>query len=76
MSTSFENFKGRITAHVQLTAQEGQADKLIALGKDIQDYISSGNEPGCLSFRIYRSGNEFVAVEESDLPYPFWSLQY
>ncbi|QRV94908.1 hypothetical protein RhiJN_22926 [Ceratobasidium sp. AG-Ba] len=64
MATSFEDFKGKVILHAQATAQEGQVERFQVLGRAIQEYIAAGNEPGCLTFRISRSGNHFLFFEE------------
>ncbi|KAG8739887.1 hypothetical protein FRC10_005021 [Ceratobasidium sp. 414] len=40
------------------------ADKAQALLKTIQEDVVAGKEPGCLTFRISRYGNEFLLFEE------------
>ncbi|CAE6428474.1 unnamed protein product [Rhizoctonia solani] len=47
-----------------VTAQEGQADRAASLLKSIQAYSTSDKEPGCLTYRVCRSGNEFFIFEE------------
>ncbi|CAE6514172.1 unnamed protein product [Rhizoctonia solani] len=47
-----------------LTAQEGQAEKTESLLKAIQTYSTSDKEPGCLTYRVCRSGNEFFIFEQ------------
>ncbi|KAG8702113.1 hypothetical protein FRC08_003691, partial [Ceratobasidium sp. 394] len=64
MSSSFDHFKGRIILHVMITVQEGQADKAQNLLKGIQEHALSDKEPGCFTYRIVRSGNEFIVFEE------------
>ncbi|KAG8698186.1 hypothetical protein FRC09_007381 [Ceratobasidium sp. 395] len=64
MSSTFDHFKGKIILHGQFTAQEGQADKVQAILKDIQEDVLAGKKPGCLTFRFARDGNESLAFEE------------
>ncbi|CAE6442667.1 unnamed protein product [Rhizoctonia solani] len=59
---SAEVAKGTLT--VGVTAQEGQAEKSESLLKAIQAYSTSDKEPGCLTYRVCRSGNEFLVFEE------------
>ncbi|KDN49120.1 hypothetical protein RSAG8_02473, partial [Rhizoctonia solani AG-8 WAC10335] len=63
MASTFENIKGKIILHGQET-QEGQADRAASLLKSIQAYSTSDKEPGCLTYRVCRSGNEFFIFEE------------
>ncbi|KAG8699654.1 hypothetical protein FRC09_006471 [Ceratobasidium sp. 395] len=64
MSSTFDHFKGKVILHAQFTAQEGQASRVQAILKDIQEDVLAGKEPGCLTFRFARDGNEFLAFEE------------
>ncbi|KAG8702110.1 hypothetical protein FRC08_003688 [Ceratobasidium sp. 394] len=64
MSSTFDHFKGKVILHAQFTTQDGQTDKVQGLLEVIQDDILAGNEPGCLTFRIFRDGNEFLMFEE------------
>ncbi|KAJ1302769.1 hypothetical protein OPQ81_003078 [Rhizoctonia solani] len=50
--------------YMQVTTQEGQGDKAASLLKAIQEYSTSDKEPGCLTYRVCRSGNEFFIFEE------------
>ncbi|CAE6489745.1 unnamed protein product [Rhizoctonia solani] len=53
-----------VCTHIQVTAQEGQAEKVESSLKAIQAYSTSDKEPGCLTYRVCRSGNEFFIFEE------------
>ncbi|KAG8699655.1 hypothetical protein FRC09_006472 [Ceratobasidium sp. 395] len=64
MSTDFKDFKGKIILHGCLTAHEGHGDKIQALLKNIQAEAITDKEPGCLTYRVNRSGNEFLVFEE------------
>lgn len=64
MASTYENIKGKIILHAQVTAQEGQADKVASLLKAIQEYSTSDKEPGCLTYRVCRSENDFFVFEE------------
>ncbi|ELU39416.1 ABM domain-containing protein [Rhizoctonia solani AG-1 IA] len=64
MSTSFEHIRGKIILHGQVKAQEDQGDNIAAILKAIQDYSTSEREPGCLTYRICRSGDDFFTFEE------------
>ncbi|KAH7338947.1 hypothetical protein B0J17DRAFT_397422 [Rhizoctonia solani] len=64
MASTYENIKGKIILHAQESSQEGQADKAASLLKAIQEYSTSDKEPGCLTYRVCRSGNDFFIFEE------------
>ena len=64
MADTYDHIKGKIILHAQLTAQEGQADKLASMLKAIQAVSVTDKEPGCLAYRVTRSGNEFFIFEE------------
>ncbi|KAF8602312.1 hypothetical protein BDV93DRAFT_509314 [Ceratobasidium sp. AG-I] len=64
MSTTFDHIPGKIILHGQVVAQEGKADKVQTLLTNIRDYSTSDKEPGCLTYRVNRSGNEFFIFEE------------
>lgn len=59
MAPSFDYLKGKIVLRAQLVAQDGQAEKLQSLLVAIRDYVVSDKEPGCLTYRVSRSENEF-----------------
>ncbi|KAB5594500.1 Calcium-binding protein [Ceratobasidium theobromae] len=48
----------------KVTVQDGQADRAEALLKVIQKHSTSDDEPGCLTYRVCRSGNDFFIFEE------------
>ncbi|KEP54677.1 antibiotic biosynthesis monooxygenase [Rhizoctonia solani 123E] len=50
--------------HRRPDTQEGQAEKTESLLKAIQTYSTSDKEPGCLTYRVCRSGNEFFIFEQ------------
>ncbi|KAF8684473.1 Antibiotic biosynthesis monooxygenase [Rhizoctonia solani] len=70
MSRTYDHIKGKIILHAQaspnpcVTSQEGQGDKVASLLKVIRDYSNSDKEPGCLTYRVTRSGNDFLIFEE------------
>lgn len=64
MSSSFEHFTGKIITHALFTAEEGHADELAKALKGIQEYALSDKEPGCLTYRVNRSGDQFFVFEE------------
>lgn len=64
MASTYDNIKGKIILHGQVTTQEGQADRAASLLKTIQEFSLSDKEPGCLTYRVCRSGNEFFIFEE------------
>ncbi|QRW09210.1 hypothetical protein RhiLY_08209 [Ceratobasidium sp. AG-Ba] len=68
MSTDFKHLSGKIIIHAIVIAQEGQAEKLQSFLKKIQAESTSDKEPGCLVYRINRSGNEFFIFEEYENP--------
>lgn len=49
----------------QLQAKPGFEDRLIELTAPLTKFANSDEEPGCLTFRIVRSGSHFVAFEKS-----------
>ncbi|KAG9105178.1 hypothetical protein FRC07_009535, partial [Ceratobasidium sp. 392] len=68
MSATFDHFPGKVILHAQFTAQEGQADKVQDFIKAIQADISAGKEPGALTYRLARNGNDFLTFEEYESP--------
>ncbi|KAH7338948.1 hypothetical protein B0J17DRAFT_628313 [Rhizoctonia solani] len=74
MADSFEHFTGKVIVHAMLTAEDGQADELAKALKSVQEYAVSDKEPawdihvwyanGCLTYRVSRSGNQFLVFEE------------
>ncbi|KAF8753890.1 Antibiotic biosynthesis monooxygenase [Rhizoctonia solani] len=67
MSTSFEHIRGKLSFMARqgtVKAQEDQGDNIAAILKAIQDYSTSEREPGCLTYRICRSGDDFFTFEE------------
>ncbi|CAE6476041.1 unnamed protein product [Rhizoctonia solani] len=58
------NEVGKGTLVVGLTAEDGQADELAKALKSVQEYAVSDKEPGCLTYRVSRSGNQFFVFEE------------
>ncbi|EUC56670.1 antibiotic biosynthesis monooxygenase [Rhizoctonia solani AG-3 Rhs1AP] len=64
MADSFEHFTGKIIVHALFTAEDSHADELTKAIKAIQEYALSDKEPGCLTYRVNRSGNKFFIFEE------------
>ncbi|KAF8602311.1 hypothetical protein BDV93DRAFT_607533 [Ceratobasidium sp. AG-I] len=64
MASSMDHIKGKIILRAQLVAQDRQAEKLQSLLVAIRDLAVSDKEPGCLTYRVSRSGNDFLVFEE------------
>ncbi|KAJ1302768.1 hypothetical protein OPQ81_003077 [Rhizoctonia solani] len=63
-TADLDRFKGRIILTASLTAKEGQGDRTEMLLKAIQEYALSDKEPGCFTYRVCRTDNEFFIFEE------------
>jgi len=68
MSENFEHFTSKVITNAQFIAQDGQAERLENALKEAQKYALSDKEPGCLTYRICRSGNQFLIFEEYKNP--------
>ncbi|CEL56148.1 hypothetical protein RSOLAG1IB_07601 [Rhizoctonia solani AG-1 IB] len=64
MAESFEHFTGKVITHALFTVEEGHADEVAKALKSVQEYAQSDKEPGCLTYRVNRSGNHFFMFEE------------
>ncbi|KAG8691820.1 hypothetical protein FRC11_008444 [Ceratobasidium sp. 423] len=64
MADSFEHFTGKVIVHALFTVEDGHADELAKALKSVQEYALSDKEPGCLTYRVNRSGNQFLIFEE------------
>lgn len=49
----------------QFQAKPGSEDRLLELSAAVNKAANSDEEPGCLTFRIVRSGSHFVTFEKS-----------
>ena len=47
-----------------MTAKEGRADEFQAALAAVRDSANSDAEPGTLTFRVSRSGNDFMVFEQ------------
>ncbi|KDN49119.1 hypothetical protein RSAG8_02472, partial [Rhizoctonia solani AG-8 WAC10335] len=59
MASTADKFTGRI-----IITAKGQGDRVEAQLKVIQEYALSDKDPGCFTFRVCRSDNEFFVFEE------------
>ncbi|KAG9088271.1 hypothetical protein FS749_002278 [Ceratobasidium sp. UAMH 11750] len=64
MSETFEQFTDKVIINAQFVAQDGQAEIFENALKEVQKYALSDKEPGCLTYRVCRSGNQFLVFEE------------
>ncbi|KAF8602307.1 hypothetical protein BDV93DRAFT_524091 [Ceratobasidium sp. AG-I] len=64
MSSTFEHFTGKVIISATFVAQDGQANAFADALKKVQEYALSDKEPGCLTYRVSRSGNDFLVFEE------------
>ncbi|KDN49121.1 hypothetical protein RSAG8_02474, partial [Rhizoctonia solani AG-8 WAC10335] len=64
MADSFEHFTGKVITHALFTAEDGHADEIAKALKSVQEYALSDKEPGCLTYRVNRSGGQFFMFEE------------
>ncbi|KDQ18386.1 hypothetical protein BOTBODRAFT_28796 [Botryobasidium botryosum FD-172 SS1] len=64
MSDSFDHFKGEIILQATMKAKEGKVDHILNGLRKIKQHSDSSEEPGCLSFRICRSGNSILIFEK------------
>ncbi|QRV80409.1 hypothetical protein RhiJN_08424 [Ceratobasidium sp. AG-Ba] len=64
MSATIEHIKGKFILNARFTAEEGYAEVIKNALKEIQNSALSDAEPGCLTYRVCRSGNDFMVFEE------------
>ncbi|CUA74513.1 hypothetical protein RSOLAG22IIIB_11273 [Rhizoctonia solani] len=61
---SLDGFNEKIIILAQFMAQDSQADNLASIFKQMRDHSVSAADPGCLTHRLSRNGNDFVVFEE------------
>ncbi|KAG8699657.1 hypothetical protein FRC09_006474 [Ceratobasidium sp. 395] len=64
MSEVPDQFDGKVITNAHFVTQDGQAEAFENALKEIQKYALSDKEPGCLTYRVCRSGNLFLVFEE------------
>ncbi|KAB5594499.1 Antibiotic biosynthesis monooxygenase [Ceratobasidium theobromae] len=75
MSNSHEHFTGKIIVNASFAAaKEENVDILMKGLKEIQKHALSDKEPGCLTYRTCRSGNNFLVFEEHRKTAPVHAL--
>ncbi|KLO20582.1 hypothetical protein SCHPADRAFT_934413 [Schizopora paradoxa] len=64
MSSSPAGFTKEIIVLVKIEAKPGSEERLVELVAALSKIANSDEEPGCLTFRVVRSGSSFVAFEK------------
>ncbi|KLO20584.1 hypothetical protein SCHPADRAFT_934415 [Schizopora paradoxa] len=64
MSSSPSNFSGPVLIDVKMKTKPDTGDRLAEALAAIHKFANSDAEPGCLSYRIGRSGDDFLVFHK------------